>query len=224
MAVQRSLNVLVVDDHAIIRRGLRDVLRKELAVGSVNESASCRELDQEILRTAPDLVLLDLQLADCNALERIDMIKASWPGTRILVYSMGAERVFAEQAIAHGASGFLSKATDERELLLAVRKVMEGGTYLSQEMELYLSTTPAKHRGTDDAPVDPFAELSEREEVVMNGLLSGGSVKEIAARLDLQPTTVATYKARLFDKLGVHNLLDLQRLVIKHRSVDQQGS
>jgi two-component system, NarL family, invasion response regulator UvrY len=222
MAVQGSLRVLVVDDHAIIRRGLRDVLRQNLMVSTVRESASCRELDREITRHAPDLVLLDLQLTDCNALERIDLIKASWPGARILVYSMGAERVFAQQALAHGASGFLSKATDEHELMQAVRKVMEGGIYLSQEMELYL-----KQRGTTDDLDDKnnvFAGLSEREIVVMNGLLAGNSVKEIAARLDLQPTTVATYKARLFDKLGVHNLLDLQRLVLKHSSGDQLGS
>jgi two-component system, NarL family, invasion response regulator UvrY len=215
MAVQRSLNVLVVDDHAIIRRGLRDLLRKDLAISSIHESSSCRELDREIARHAPDLVLLDLRLTDCNALERIDLIKTKRPEARVLVYSMGAERVFAKQAIARGANGFLSKATDERELLLAVRKVMEGGTYLSQEMELYM------HRNADDAPEDPFSDLSEREVAVMNSLLEGNSVKEIAGRLDLQPTTVATYKARLFDKLGVHNLLDLQRLVLKHRSGDQ---
>ncbi len=203
------LSVLIVDDHSIIRRGLKDLLLQHLPIERIDEAATCHELRSYLTKQSAALVLLDLQLPDCNTLDRISEIKAQHRSTKVLVYSMGSERMYARTAIAQGACGFLSKAMDERELITAVRVVVAGGIYTSEE-----ARPRKKDRAVDRAePWESlFAELSDRELLVMNELLSGLSVKDISARLDLQPSTVATYKARLFDKLGVSNLLDLQRL------------
>jgi DNA-binding NarL/FixJ family response regulator len=131
---------------------------------------------------------------------------------------MGQEKMLAKQALDRGAAGFVSKALEEPELLMAVTTVLEGGTYLSQEMELYLKQRHGKR--TAEAHEDPLAELSERERRVMHELLAGYGVKEIAGRMDLQVSTVATYKARLLDKLGASNVLDLERMMNAARGRD----
>jgi len=168
-------------------------------------------------RCKADLVLLDLQLSDGNAIDEVRSISEAFPHARILVYSMTSESVFAPQAIARGAAGFVSKATDEVELAHALDHVLAGETYFSPELQQTMRTR--RRERVPGANPDPFDDLSERELRVMTELLSGAGVKEIAGRLDLQPTTVATYKARLFDKLGVSNVLDLQRVVeLRQRS------
>lgn len=205
------LRVLIVDDHAIIRRGLREVIKHHWTKSVHEEAGSCAEILPALRRSVFDLVLLDLQLEDGNSIDLLERIKVGYPHTRILVYSMGAERVFAQQALSLGATGFLSKATDEGELLIAIERVLSGGLYMSQELK---ESSALRRSDRNNGQIeDPFDDLSERESRVMMELLTGAGVKEIAARLGLQPTTVATYKARLFDKLGVTNLIDLQTLV-----------
>lgn len=209
--------VLLVDDHAIIRRGLRHIIAQRFPKAVIVEASTCREILPAIARSNADLVLLDLQLSDGNAIDEIRTISGSYPQTRILVYSMTSESVFAPQALARGAAGFLSKAANEAEFAHALDHVLSGETYISPDLQGSVRTR-RRERLPGSSP-DPFEELSERELRVMTELLSGAGVKEIAGRLDLQPTTVATYKARLFDKLGVSNVLDLQRVVeLRQRS------
>lgn len=206
MAVQdptREITVLIVDDHAIIRRGLRELVKGHYPSANLLETSCALKILPLLEQTPVDLVLLDLQLTDGNSIDLVGPITQQ--GARVLVYSMSSERIYAQQAMARGASGFLSKAMDEEELLHAMDRVLAGGTYLSPEME-----QATKQRDRDR---DPLNDLSDRELRVMGELLTGAGVKEIAVRMDLQPTTVATYKARLFDKLGVSNVLDLQLLV-----------
>lgn len=208
---REAINLLIVDDHAIIRRGIREVVFQHWPTSAIDEAATLAELFPALQRSRPELLLLDLHLGNSNAIDVLADVHERFPDVKVLVYSMSAERVFAQQVIVRGASGFLSKATDERDLVAAIELVLAGGTYLSPEL---LDT--ARQRDPDRSPSaipDPFEELSERERRVMDELLTGAGVKEIAARLNLQPTTVATYKARLYDKLGVSNLLDLQAMV-----------
>lgn len=207
-----TFSLLIVDDHAIIRRGIRELVGKHFDLRAVSEASSRSDLLARDLDLKPDLVLLDLQLSDGNALDLIPDLLASGCG-KVIVYSMSADRVFAPLALARGASGFVNKGSNETDLIDAINCVLAGGTYLDPGMEVLL-----KPNGRSLTNEDPFADLSEREVDVMNALLTGAGVKEIAAQLDLQPTTVATYKARLFDKLGVSNVLDLQHLVQSRRS------
>lgn len=203
--------VLVADDHVIIRRGLRNLLMDHLRPCEVHEAGSCAELLSQLPRRNHHLLLLDLQLGDGSAIDVVDRIRAHHPGLRVLVYSMGPERIYAQCLLRMGCSGYLDKQSSEEEVL---RAVLQGRRYLSHELEMrFLQQTPTQGA----ASPDPFATLSDREMLVMEELLKGIGVKEIADRLHLQPTTVATYKARLFDKLGVSNVLDLQRLIEAHR-------
>ncbi len=205
--------VLVADDHVIIRRGMRNLLTEHLRPCEVHEAGSCAELLAQLPKRSYRLLLLDLQLGDGSAIDLLDRIRQEHAEVRVLVYSMGAERIYAQRVMRMGCAGYLGKESGEEEVLRAVRTVLAGREYRSHEMEM-----GALRGSAIGTPPDPFTTLSDREVLVMGQLLIGTGVKEIADRLGLQPTTVATYKARLFDKLGVSNLLDLQRLAEAHRT------
>jgi two-component system, NarL family, invasion response regulator UvrY len=208
------LSILIADDHVIIRRGLRNLLQDHLSARSIVEAGSIAELMRALKGATPDLLVLDLQLGDGHALDVMEQIRSAHPEMRVLVYTMSPEHIYAPRVLAMGGAGFLSKQSTEEEVLRAVRRVLQGKEYRSHELEL----RQLEHRAPGplaDAS-NPFHGLSIRELRVMNELLRGATVKEIAERLDLRPTTVATYKARLFDKLGVSNLLDLQRIADLH--------
>ena len=208
--------VLVADDHVIIRRGLRNLLKDHLRPCEVHEAGSCAELLSQLPRRNHHLLLLDLQLGDGSAIDVVERIRAEHPAVRVLVYSMGPERIYAQRLLRMGCAGYLDKQSSEEEVLRAVRTVLQGREYRSHELEMRALEQPTGSLGA--ASPDAFVTLSDREVLVMEELLKGTGVKEIADRLHLQPTTVATYKARLFDKLGVSNVLDLQRLVEAHRT------
>jgi two-component system invasion response regulator UvrY len=202
-------HVLIADDHVIIRRGLRNLLQDRLGVRSIQEAGSLAELIRQLGEGSPDLLVLDLQLGDGHSLDVLERLRTEHPRMRVLVYTMSPEHIYGPRVLAMGGSGFLSKQASEEEVLRALRRVMQGREYRSHELEL-------AGDGRGSGRVDPFQDLSDRELLVMNALLQGTAVKDIAERLELRPTTVATYKARLFDKLGVSNLLDLQRLAQLH--------
>ncbi|MBL7953298.1 MAG: response regulator transcription factor [Flavobacteriales bacterium] len=203
---------LIADDHMIVRRGLQDLIHDQFRASAIKEAASIKELHQVLAQWVPDLLILDLQMTDGSALDHLERICKEHPEMRVLVYSMRSEAVYAQRVMALGSVGYLSKESSEEEVVRAIRRVLQGFEYLSPRTELkIMEKDPEQIR-------DPFGQLSDREIAVMEDLLEGKGVKEISARLGVQPTTVATYKARLFDKLGVSNLLDLQNLVVLHRS------
>lgn len=204
---------LIADDHVIVRRGLRNLLYDHFAATDVQEAATCRELLDHLANTEPDLLVLDLQMTDGNTLDLLERICADHPAMKVLVYTMRSEKVYAQRVLALGAAGYLSKESEEAEVVRAIRRVLQGKEYVSESAEVLLMD----RTGGDASGADPFEVLSDREIGVMEDLLSGMGVKDISIRLGVQPTTVATYKARLFDKLGVTNVLDLQRLAAVHR-------
>jgi two-component system invasion response regulator UvrY len=206
------LSILIADDHVIIRRGLRNLLQDQLRARSIEEAASIAELMKKLGSGSPDLLVLDLQLGDGHALDVLEQVRADHPEMRVLVYTMSPEHIYAPRVLSMGGAGFLSKQASEEEVLRAVRLVLQGREYRSHEQELRQLDLQVPSAD----PTDPFSGLSQRELRVMNELLRGATVKDIADLLDLRPTTVATYKARLFDKLGVSNLLDLQRIANLH--------
>ncbi len=208
-----NLSFLLADDHVIVRRGLRNLLYDRFHASDVREVATCGELLDTLREKEPTLLVLDLQLTDGSSLDHLERICREHPSMRILVYTMRSEKVYAQRTMALGASGFLSKESSEEEVVLAVRQVLQGKAYLSEAVDGHV-----QDNGKDGEPTaNPFTLLSDREIAVLDDLLAGLGVKEISMRLAVQPTTVATYKARLFDKLHVTNLLDLQRLAKAHR-------
>lgn len=204
---------LIADDHVIIRRGLRNLLHDQFHAVDVREVATCRELLGALAQEEPSMLLLDLQLTDGSSLDHLEQICREHPAMRVLVYTMRSEKVYAQRVIALGAVGFLSKESSEEEVVRAIRHVLQGKAYLSDTVETHLQEKVRDEEGK----ANPFTLLSDREISVMDDLLAGLGVKAIAMRMQLQPSTIATYKARLFDKLGVTNLLDLQRMAKAHR-------
>lgn len=206
-----AFRFLVADDHMIVRRGLQDLIYDQFKASEIREVSSNKELLVLLKTWVPDLLILDLQMTDGSSLDHLARICSAHPGMRVLVYSMRSETVYAQRVMTLGSVGFLSKESGEEEVVRAIRRVLQGLEYMSPRTEMHI------HEKAPEVFRDPFGQLSDREVAVMEDLLEGKGVKEISIRLGVQPTTVATYKARLFDKLGVSNLIDLQALVVAHR-------
>ncbi|HEY0976200.1 MAG TPA: response regulator transcription factor [Flavobacteriales bacterium] len=200
--------ILLADDHTIIRRGVRDLIRDRIpGVHQVREVGSCAELLAELRKQVPHLLVLDLDMGDGNAIELLDLFRLRHTDMRVLVFSMAPENLYAQRTASLGSVGYLRKGSTEEEMVQAFRQVLRGECYVSHEEEMR-----RLDQGEGMAQTG-FQGLSDRELMVMHELLKGFSVVEIAAKGGLKPNTVTTYKARLFDKLGVKNILELQRLV-----------
>lgn len=206
-----SAHILILDDHVIIRRGLRNLLTLKFPVLVVDEVATLRDLFSHLQGgKTPDLLVLDLQLSDGNAMEHIEELQRAYPTMRILVYSMNPERLYAQRVLTMGCAGYLSKDAPEDEVISAIRKVLSGGTYIGIATQL----RALDHGGA--ATGSPFERLSKQELIVLDHILNGLGVKDMGQRMGLSMSTVATYKARLFEKLDVTNPLELQTLVRAH--------
>lgn len=204
---------LIADDHVIVRRGLRNLLNDHFHAVDVREVSTCKELLGALGEREPQMLVLDLQMTDGSALDHLQKICSDHPAMRVLVYTMRSEQVYAQRVLALGATGFISKESEEAEVVRAIRLILQGREYMSSAIEEHLLETS----GSAGPSSHPFSVLSVREIGVMEDLLAGLGTKAIAARLGVQPSTVATYKSRLFEKLGLTNVLDLQRLVAAHR-------
>jgi len=209
------MQVLIVDDHTIIRRGIKNMLLEhypQVELVDVNSLAAARKA---LSTRRFCVVILDLILGDGNAFERVAEWTHQYSQTRFLIYSMVPENLYAERVMALGCAGFVSKDGPEVELLDALERLRMGGTYMSEALQ------EARRKKDPKAASDPFLVLSNRELGVMQELLSGFGIKEISQRMDISPSTVATYKARLMDKLGVTSMTELHRLAEIHGIKDR---
>lgn len=196
----------LVDDHAVVRLGTRVLLEDELPGCTIHEESTCKGVEDLVRREPLDLLVIDMHLPDGHALDLIPRLLALRPDLKILVFSVSPDAIFAKRTADLGACGYVNKQADERRFLEAVEHVLGGGKW-SHGTGL-AEGSPTRSRG--DRVADPFAELSVRELSVLNHLLDGLSLAEIARKLDLQHSSVATYKTRVLEKLGVRNLLELQ--------------
>lgn len=200
--------ILIADDHSIIRVGMKFILESQFINFTIDEVENCRELYIRLEEQPFTHLILDLQLQDCNVMNIFSDLKTRFPELLILIYSMSPEEIFGRRLIQMGATGFLSKQSSENEVIRALNLFLLGRTFTSDKLKQLLLQESAN---TGDSQ-HPFDNLSEREMAVLNNLLSGKGVKEIASQLNIKSTTVATYKARIFDKMGVNNLIELQNI------------
>lgn len=203
--------ILLAEDHALMRRGITYVLRAEVPNVILTEVRTCAELLERLSEGTYDLLVLDVVLPDGNTIDVLPELVARYPDLPILMYSMSAEGIYADRAFALGARAYVSKMDEEQELVKATRALLRGNTHRTRSQELRALDQPSL-RAADD----PFRVLSDRELTVMDHLLRGRTVGEIAETLKVTSSTAATYKARLFNKLGVANLMDLQRKATAH--------
>ncbi|HEV8356306.1 MAG TPA: response regulator transcription factor [Gemmatimonadales bacterium] len=211
----RRARILIVDDHPLIRRGLSELINRELDVEVCGEAATIAEALERVERLAPELALIDLQLEDGLGLELIKQIRARRPATRMLVLTMHDAALFAERAIQAGASGFLNKQEPAHEVLAAIRRVLEGGVYLPERFAGEALGRLLGRRSAVRHPMSPAAQrLSDREVEVMTLLGLGHTVKEIAVRLHLSAKTVDAHRDRLKRKLGLRSSTELLRYAL----------
>ncbi len=185
-----TISVLVVDDHVLLREGVRAVVSTQQDIEIVGEASSGAEATAEFERLKPDVVLMDLQMADMSGLEAITAIRADSPDAKIIVLTTYAGDGRAIKALRAGAMGYLLKASLRNELLDAIRSVFHGGKHLDASV----ATAIAMHVLDED--------LSEREIAVLSLAAWGNSNKQIAARLDLSEETVKGHMKMVFSKLG----------------------
>jgi DNA-binding NarL/FixJ family response regulator len=199
--------ILLVEDHPLFRAMLVQLIEQELGMTVCGHADNIQAALTLIERTRPDAAILDLTLAGSSGLELIKDLTARNFGLPVLVLSMHAERLYAERALRAGAQGFISKEESPAEVLVAIRKVMAGGIYVSERVNRRI----LERLGHADKAVEPSGVdlLSDRELEVFQLLGSGFNSREIAGRLRLGPTTVDSYRARIREKLGIKNAAEL---------------
>jgi DNA-binding NarL/FixJ family response regulator len=209
------IRVLIVDDHEIVRRGLKQVLLDEFLEIEFGEAENARTALELLSIGSWQIILLDINIPGRDGLELLGEIKRRRPDLPVLVVSGYFEDEFAIQAFKLGASGYLNKRTASDEVIAAVRKVIAGRKYVSATLAEKLAEILG-----GDAPQEPHESLSDRELQVLRLVASGRSIKEISAELALSEKTIGTYRMRIAKKLSLSSNVDLTRYALKHRLVD----
>jgi two-component system, NarL family, invasion response regulator UvrY len=210
-----KIDVLVADDHAIIRDGLRKILSDTADLHVAGEAADGHAAVQQVRARDWGLVVLDMSMPGRSGLELIKLLKSERPRMPVLVFSMHPEEQYAVRAIRAGASGYLSKETDSDMLLPAIRKCASGGAFVSEKVASMLAI--------DNSPVTeqlPHKLLSDREYGIFNRIVRGESLTAIAEELHLSIKTVSTHKAHILAKMNFANQVDLVRYAIDHGLLD----
>jgi two-component system invasion response regulator UvrY len=207
--------VLLVDDHAVVRRGVRHILTEALGDVSFGEAGKPSEALEKLEHESWDVVVLDISLPGRGGVDALRDMKRLRPKVPVLVLSMHSEEHYALRALRAGAAGYVNKEGAAEELAGAVRKVLTGGTHVSAR----LAETLAKNLRTGSSR--PMHELlSDRELEVLRGLAAGKTVKEISAELALSEKTVSTYRTRLLEKMQMRSNADLIQYALHEGLVD----
>lgn len=207
------MNFLVADDHAIVRKGLAQILCDEFPSANVKEVTNSHEVMEAVRKESWDVILLDISMPGRNGIETLKQIRSEGIKTPVLMLSMHSEDQYAIRVLKAGASGFLNKETATEELLLAVRKVLTGRKYITPTMAEKLIDT------LEDGQKPAYASLSDRELQVLQHIASGKTVTDIADQLSLSINTISTYRSRILDKLKLNNNAELTRYAIDNNLV-----
>jgi two-component system invasion response regulator UvrY len=209
------LRVLIADDHAVVRQGLKQILQDTRDMVVAGEAVNGQEVLEKVRAEAWDVVILDISMPGHSGLDILKELKYERPKLPVLVLSMYSEDQFAMRVLKAGASGYLTKDSASDELVKAVRKVASGGKYVSP----FLAEKLAFEIGSDANKL-PHETLSDREFQVLRMIATGKAVGEIAAELSLSPKTISTYRARLMKKMNLTTNADLIHYAIQNHLVD----
>lgn len=206
------IHVLLVDDHTLVREGLKRIIADSNLFSVTAEAADGNEALQRLRAQAIELVLLDLSMPGRSGVELVKQIKLEFPNLRILVLTMHEEDQYAVRAIRAGASGYLTKDSASASLILAMEKIARGGMYISARLAEQL----ALNLQTNENTGQPHKLLSDREFQVFMALIDGKAVGEIAAALNLSVKTISTHKAHLLKKMQAQSVAELVRYAMVH--------
>lgn len=211
-------SILIVDDHAIVRRGLREIILETVSIDTgFDEAASGREALQKIAGSSYDLVLLDISMPGRNGLDTLKDIKAQKPQLPVLVLSMYPEDQFAMRCYKSGASGYITKESAPEELQIAIDKILKGRKYISPYCSEMLLSELANEKDTGEAP---HLTLSNREYQVACLIAAGKPLKEIAHEFALSDKTISTYRTRILTKMRIKTNAELTTYAVKHGMIN----
>ncbi len=208
------MNILIADDHPLIRKGLKQILSDSSAIQHVYEAENGESALQMLSERSIDVLILDISMPDKDGIEVLKDVKVLYPDIPVLMLSIQPETQYALRALRFGASGCLNKASAPEELVNAIILVQRGGRYISEEVsELLLQNLQQNQSDL------PHLQLSEREFQVFIMLASGQSLAQISDKLFLSVKTVSTYRARLLAKMNMHNNAQLTRYALDHELI-----
>jgi DNA-binding NarL/FixJ family response regulator len=210
-----SITVVLADDHAIVRDGLRYLLEAQGDIKVVGNASNGNEAVQEVTRLRPDVAIVDIAMPELNGIDAARRIVDSVPTTRVIMLSMHSTAEHIHGALRVGARGYLLKENAGAEVVAAVRAVFAGRRYLSDRItdvviDEYVNRRPAEQ------DTSPLARLSERERQILQLVVEGKSSAEIGRLLSLSPKTIETYRSRMMQKLGIEDLPSLVKFAIQH--------
>ncbi len=209
------MRILIADDHELIRHGLRGLLRDHFPEVRITEASTAKEAAAAALRGNWDLALVDINMPGRSGLELIRDLRQMHPALPLLAVSAHTEEDFALRALKLGAAGYVSKQSAADVLVAAVKKVLSGGRYVSPAVAEKLAQAAAEGwSGT------PHENLSHREMQVLQMIATGKTIKEIAGELALSEKTIATYRSRISEKLGLSTNVELTRYALQHSLVE----
>ena len=206
-----TIRVLIADDHALMREGLRALLGAAPGIEVVGEVSTGREAEKQVSQLNPNVVLMDIAMPDLNGIDAARAIHHKSPAVRIVMLSMHETAEYVYRAIEAGASGYLLKEMAVDEVITAVRAVYGGRNYLSPALAKFLPNLAAS--GHARSPVD---SLSARERQVLQLVVEGKTSIEIAGMIHLSPKSVQTYRSRIMTKLGVRDVPSLVKFALEH--------
>jgi two-component system response regulator NreC len=219
MTGAKKIRILVADDHAIVREGLRQLINAQPDLEAAGESGDGHETLERAKTIRPEVILLDIAMPGLSGLEVIRLLRDSLPDSRIVILSMHAKETYVQQALAAGAMGYVLKASPSSDILEAIRAAHRGEYYLSSRIRtevigayLKATRTPPSVRG--------YELLSDREQQVFRLVAEGHSTARIADFLCVSPKTVEKHRTSLMNKLGIHDRVGLLKYAIKLGIVD----
>jgi two-component system, NarL family, invasion response regulator UvrY len=207
------IKVLIADDHAILRAGLKHMMSEYPDITVGGEASNGHEALAKAQAEPWDVMLLDMTMPGKSGIELIKQLKQLLPRLPILILSMHKEDVYAVRALKAGASGYLCKDNAEDQLVAALRKVAGGGLYITAAVAEKLALDVLQG---DDQNIPPHTKLSDREYQIFQAIVTGDSVTDIAQKLNLSVKTVSTHKTHILEKMGADNVAELVRYAIQH--------
>lgn len=210
-----KLKILLVDDHAIVRAGVRRLLRDEPDIDVVGEAETAANALLMVRKEAWDVVVMDINMPGQSALDVLRLMKLDKPELSVIILTMHPEEQFAVRMLKAGAAGYVTKASAADYLIAAIRKVAQGGTYVSATLAAALA---ARLKSQPKESLDEL--LSDREFSVMCAIAEGKPLSKIASELHLSAKTITTYRARVMSKLGMHGNTELVRFALDHGLIE----
>lgn len=210
-----KINVLLADDHTIVRKGLRALLETEETIEVLDEAEDGREALKKTQKLLPDVVVMDIAMPGLNGLEATRQIKKQFPAIKVLILSMHTTKEYIFQTLRAGASGYLVKKAAPRDLVSAIQAVSRGESFLSPTISATVIEEYIRGAEKTVKEEDPFEILTNREREVLQLIAEGNSIRKIAENINVSPKTVEVHRSHIMEKLDIHNTPELTKYAIQ---------